>query len=137
MSRTVFLLILLIGIGTACFAQVQTPLSQIERSQELIDKEQILRKKIDAPEKFYIEEIILEGAGLLSQKEIKDLVLPYEKKWLTKDDISQIMNAFKDLYRRKGLAEQLSDISCQVKDKRLIIEVKEQIKGEGDGKEKI
>lgn len=127
--KIIFIFILLFTFNYS-FAQVQTPLSQIERSQELIDKEEALREKIEAPEKIYIKEIAVEGASLLSEKEAKDLILPYEKKWLTKDDISQIMSALKDLYRSKGLTEQLSDISYQVKDKRLIIEVKEQIKGE-------
>lgn len=129
MIKTILFLVFLTGISAVSFAQVQTPLSQIERSQELIDKEEALRKRIYAPEKIYIEEISVEGAGLLSQKEIKDLVLPYEKKWLTKDDISQIINELNELYRNKGLTGQLSDISYQIKDKRLIIEVKEQIKG--------
>jgi len=122
-------LFLMLGTGFLCFAQVQTPLSQIERSEELIRKEEALREKIEAPEKMYIEEITFEGAGLLSEKEIKDLALPYEKKWLTKDDISQIIIGLNELYRNKGLTGQLSDISYKIKDKRLIIEVKEQIKG--------
>jgi len=126
MARIFFLLIFVMGISSACLAQVQTPLSQIERSEELIRKEEALREKIEVPGRIFIEEITFEGASLLSKKEIKDLALPYEKKWLTEDDISRIMIALKDLYRSKGLTEQLSDVSCQVKDKRLVIEVKEQ-----------
>ena len=129
MARIAFILIFVMNMSGVCFAQVQTPLSQIERSQELIDKEEALRNKIEAPEKIYIEEITFKGASLLSEKEIKDLAMPYEKKWLTKDDISQIINGLNELYRNKGLTGQLSDITYQIKDKRLIIEVKEQIKG--------
>lgn len=130
--KIIFIFILFFSFNYS-FAQVQTPLSQIERSEELIRKEEALREKIEAPGKIYIEEISVEGAGLLSEKEIKDLALPYEKKWLTKDDISRIINGLNELYRNKGLTGQLSDISYQVKDKRLIIEVIEQIKGEGNG----
>jgi len=126
--KIIFIFMLLFTFNCS-FAQVQTPLSQIERSEDLIRKEEALREKIEAPEKIYIEEISVEGAGLLAEKEIKDLALLYEKKWLTKDDISQIINGLNELCRNKGLTGQLSDISYRVKDKRLIIKVKEQIKG--------
>jgi len=125
MKSKIIFIFMLFFIFNYSFAQVQTPLSQIERSQELIDKEEGLRNKIEAPEKIYIEEITFEGASLLAEKEIKNLALPYEKKWLTKDDISQIINGLNELYRNKGLTGQLSDVSYQIKDKRLIIEVKE------------
>jgi hypothetical protein len=89
--KTGLILVLLfsgVGISALCFAQVQTPLGQIERSEELIRKEEDLREKIAAPEKIYIEEIVLKGSSLLSPEEIKNLTSPYEKKWLTDGDLT-------------------------------------------------
>lgn len=123
--KIALLLFFVLGTGVLCFAQVTPPLSQIERSQELIDREEDLRKKIEEPRKQYFEEIVLEGSTKLTEDEVNEIISPYQKKWLDKEDIQQIIELIKEAYRSKGCADGLLEISYQIKEKRLIIEIKE------------
>lgn len=118
-------LLFLNGSGSFCFAQLQPPTGQIERSNELIEKEEALRKKLETPEKVYIEDILLEGAVALTKDQIKEITLPYQKRWLTKADIQQLIELVKEAYRQKGYAEKSTKISYKVKKKNLVIRVKE------------
>jgi hemolysin activation/secretion protein len=97
----VFLLFLL---GTVLFSlclvvvsSAQTsPAGQIQRSQEFLEKEEALQEKLR--EKVFIREIQVEGATLIPAGRIKDVVAPFQNRWLRKKDIGQIEELIRQLY---------------------------------------
>jgi hemolysin activation/secretion protein len=119
-----FFLFLRIGIENLCFAQAPT-VSQIERTQEILDKEKVLREKLLEEEKIFINKILVEGISLLTEDQIKDIILPFQRKWLTKKDIQHLLELIKEAYKLKGYTGQPTKISYQIKKKQLIIRVEE------------
>lgn len=125
----IFVFFFIFGILNFCFAQA-TP-SQIERMEEVLREQEALRKKIEEPEKIYIKKIIIEGVTLLSESEIKDIIAPFQKRWLTKEDIREILELIKQVYKEKGYSEELIKISYRViKNRQLKIKVEELMKRE-------
>jgi len=107
------------------FSFAQTSASQIERTQEIVEKEEALRNKIEKEEKVFIKNIIVQGATLLSEEEIKKITSPFQKHWLSKDDIQGIVNSLKAAYQQKGYNNQLARITYQVKKSLLKIRIEE------------
>ena len=70
MGLTLILLFLFLSFETTCFAE-QPSASQIERTQEIIQEEKILRDKLKTGEKVFIKKIIVKGITLLDDDEIK------------------------------------------------------------------
>jgi len=118
MIKKIFLLVFLTGISAVSFAQVQTSLSQVERSQELINENESLRKRVEGPEKNFIKEIILIGINL-SEKRFKELISPYEKRWLSKYDIRLIVDSLENALKKDS--GQAPEISYEVKGQQLIL----------------
>ncbi|MCK9603872.1 MAG: hypothetical protein M0R66_05905 [Candidatus Omnitrophica bacterium] len=107
------------NMGIICFAQTSAaPLGQVERSEELLNKDEALRKKIEEPEKVFIEEIILTGFTL-SDDQIKEMISPYQKRWLTKNNIQDIIDLLREACQQKS--GQAPEISFEVKGRQLII----------------
>lgn len=123
MKKTVIFMLLFV-FGFFNFSFAQTNASQMQRAQELLEKEEILREQLAKPEKFYIKKIIVQGSRVLLEEEIEFIVSPFQKHWLTKQDIQQLLNTIKQAYKQKG-AGQPADISYQIKKKELIIAIKE------------
>src|SRR4030042_2190675 len=103
------------------FAQVST--IQVIRSEEVLEKERVLRQKIDEEEKVLIKKITVEGVTLLTEDDIKNIISPFQKEWLTKTKIQQILESIKETYAQNGYKAQLNGISYEVKRKELIIKV--------------
>ena len=118
-----FLLFLWFGTEIACFAQVST--GQILKSEEILQKEEALRKKLKEQEKVYIKKIIVEGTSLLTDEEIKAVISPFQKHWLTKEDIQQILSLLRQVYAQKGYIGESVRVSYQVERKQLKIKVEE------------
>lgn len=108
-----------------CFAEAPTA-SQIERTQQLIEQEESLRSAIQKEKKVFIQEISVSGSSLLSAVQIKAIVEPFEKNWLTPLDIQQIIDALEEIYQEKGCL--LPEISYEIEGSKLLIKVAEQIK---------
>jgi len=104
-----------------CLAQVSP--SQIQRSQEILEKEQALRKRIEEEDRFFVETITLEGATLISNEEIKEFTLPYHNRWLTKEDIEEIIQLVKQSYEQKGHAQDTLKIDYRIDKENLIINI--------------
>lgn len=98
------------------FASYGEPISGsgILRSQELIREDKSLRDKA-AGYKVFIKKIVLTGAVLFSQEKIKEITLPFERKWLTKYDIQAIEGLIKREYNKKGIPEEKIKLSSEVK----------------------
>jgi len=103
----------------------QTSVSQMQRAQDMLEKERALSQKLEEPQKIYIKKIMVEGALLLSADEVKRIVSAFEKRWLTKLDIERILEALKQSYKDKGYTGEPLKISYQIKQKSLIIRVEE------------
>ena len=97
----------------------------MQRAQEILEEEEALRNKLQQQEKFFIKNVIVEGATLLSEDEIKAAVLPFQKHWLTKDQIKQILTLIIQAYTQKGYPQGPAKISYQIQGKELKIKVKE------------
>ena len=106
-----------------CFSQTST--SEIQRAQEMLEKEEALRKKLEVPEKAFVKKIVIEGVTLLSDEEITEITSPFIKRWLTEEDFQQIEELIIQAYEEKGFIEQPAEISHQIKKKSLIIKVVE------------
>ena len=112
----------LILIYSVCFAQIPSA-SQIERNQEIIEKEKVLMDKLGRKEKKFIKKIIVQGVISFSQDQIKEIILPFQKKWLSEEDIQQIIDSLKQIYRQQG--KPLLKITYQIKSRTLLVKVEE------------
>jgi hemolysin activation/secretion protein len=135
--------------GILVFAQKVGEIEKIERE---IEKERLLREKIEkekeepvieepvpevvppAPaEKIFIKKINVKGATLLSQKEIEEIILPFENKELTLRQMQKVVNLITDAYRRQGYVTSRAYLPPQkIKESILEIRVIEGITGEID-----
>ena len=123
-----FLVLILICLFLAfacwmiCPAQVSS-MSQIQRSQEILQKQEELTKKLEQQEKVFIKKIKVVGAAFLSEDRIKEIILPFQKKWLEKEDIRQILDLIKQAYIEKAKKEPA--ITYQIKKQELEVQVNE------------
>jgi len=124
MRLSLILFFLFLPLETICFAE-QPSASQIERTQEIIQEEEILRDKLKTGEKVFIKKIIVKGVTLLDEDEIKKIILPFQKHWLNKEEIQQILDAIGQAYKQKGYTQALLKISFQIKKNCLKIDVEE------------
>ena len=123
MKKIVILsLVLILTSANLCLA---TTASQILRMQEMLEKEKALREKIEE-EKFYIKEIIVNGSSLLNQKQIANMMMPYKKRMLTKEDIEKILKLIESVYEQLGAEDKISEINYRIEGLQLIIDIKEQ-----------
>lgn len=119
--KRIFSLMVVILFFNFVYAQ---PLPQILKTEEEIEKEKTLRRRLEEPEKFYIKKIIFEGADSLTLKDLEQIKSFFEKRWLTKEDIDKIIANLKEIYLAKNLALP-SQIQYKIKKRQLIISIKE------------
>ena len=126
MKKILVIVLAILFLKTAArdFCLAQTSASEMQRTQEILEKEKTLREQLAKPEKFYVKKIIVQGSKLLLEEEIEYLISPFQKHWLTKQNIQQLLNIIKEAYKQKG-AGQPADISYQIKNKCLKIIVEE------------
>lgn len=123
MKEALISLFLILGFFYLSIAQTP-PTGQIERSQEILQKEGIFKDKIEKQEKIYIKRIIVKGATLLDQEQIREIILPFQRHWLTKDDIRHLVDSLKQSYQQQS--REVPVISYVVEGGKLIIEVKQE-----------
>jgi len=111
--RAVLIIISLLSIQFAAYGEPISG-SEILRSQELIQEDQTLRDKA-REDKVFIKKIVLTGAVLLSPDKLKEITLPFERKWLTKYDIQEIEDLIKQEYNQQGIPEDKIKLSSKVK----------------------
>lgn len=122
--KKIFIFLFLI-LSFSCLGFAQTTPAQLQRSQEILEKERALKDKLEKGEKVYIKKIIVKGATLLNQEQIKEIILPFQKHWLTKNDIQQILALIERAYINNGYATKLKGISYQIKKRILEIQIEE------------
>ncbi|MCX5701492.1 MAG: hypothetical protein NTW64_00720 [Candidatus Omnitrophica bacterium] len=119
-----FSLFLLLDSKLTCFAQTPS-ISQIQRSQEVIEKEQALRDRLKQEEKIFINKIVVKGVSSLSEEQVQEIMQPFQKRWLTKKIIAEILELIKKAYEEKGYTLEPVKIAYQIQKKKLIIEIEE------------
>jgi len=67
----------------------------------------------------------VEGVSLLSKEQIEEIILPFQKHWLSKDEIQQIIDLIIHAYKQEGYEESPVKISYEIEEKRLKIQVEE------------
>jgi hemolysin activation/secretion protein len=132
-AKKLIIILFFIFLGTSieinlfafAFAESVSP-SQIQREQEILEKEKALREKIEKKEeKIFIKKILIKGIRLLTEDQIKEIILPFQEKWLTKKDIQQLIDLIIQAYHQKGYNESDLKISYEIKKKCLKIQVEE------------
>jgi len=117
----IFVLIASLTVLTSNLIFAQT-VGELEKLEREIEKEKLLRERIEKEEKepwiedkrvseeaplegvetVFIKEIKITGTTLLSQKEIQDIILPFENKELTFKEMQKVADLITDAYRQKG-----------------------------------
>ena len=118
---TCIFLFCLTFLGSA-FAQAPS-MSEIQRQQEILQKEQELTTKIKEGEKVFVKKINVKGVTLLTEERIKEIIAPFQKKWLENKEIQQILELIKQAYIQE--TKQTPVITCQIKKQQLEIQVDE------------
>ena len=126
MGLALIFFFLLLPFEAVCFAEPPSA-SQIGRGQEILQKEEILRNKLEKEEKVFIKKIIVTGITLLDEDKIKEAISPFQAHWLTNKDIQQILELLKEAYRQQGYPGLHASISYQIKRKNLLIKVEEKL----------
>ncbi len=125
--RKFLFLVLVINFAPFNFCFAETNAGELLRSQELIQEEQDLRSQVEKPQKIYIKKISVSGVAFLNKEELKQIVLIFQKRWLSKQEIIDIIDSLKAAYKKKGLAKKKKKISYQIKGSTLEIQVEETI----------
>lgn len=103
--------------------------STIERSQEILQEDKVLRQKIEQEEKFFVKKIICKGCLRLSEEEIKEIIATSQAQWMTKENIQQIIDSLKSAYEKKGIKADQVKVAYELKkDSTLEITVNEPTK---------
>jgi outer membrane protein assembly factor BamA len=97
--------------------------SQVQKSLEDLEKSARLEKRIESGEKSYIKDIVVEGVTLLGSDEVNFLIKPYLNRWLTRNDIQQLIDSIKDQYQKNS--QKPPQVSFRREGRKLIIQVEE------------
>jgi hemolysin activation/secretion protein len=97
--------------------------SQVQKSLEDLEKYERLEKRIERGEKSYIKDIVVEGVTFLSNDKVNFLIKPYLKRWLTRNDIQQLIDSIKDQYQKNS--QKPPQVSSRIEGRKLIIKVEE------------
>lgn len=123
--KKVYILVLFFNLFFLNYCFPQTSASQLQRAQEMLEKDEALRKRLREPQKTFIKDILVEGVTLLGEGEIEEIVSAFKKHWLNQKDILQVKTLLIEGYKEKGYEEQPVQILHRIKNKILIIQVKE------------
>ena len=119
----VFVLLL---IFTSCNAGWSQPtMGEINKTQQDIEMEKALRTEVEKGKKVYIKKIVVKGATLITEDQLKEIVLPFKNHWLGESDINLILESIINAYKQKGYEGQPSKISFRIKKSLLEINVEE------------
>jgi hemolysin activation/secretion protein len=106
------------------FAEIPSP-AQIERQQEMIEKERALRQRIEEDGQVFVRQIVVTGVTLLDEEEVKKIIQPYEGRRLSKKNIQAILDDFALAYKEKGCLDRLARTSYHLRQGYLEITIKE------------
>lgn len=99
--------------------------AQIQRSEEITDQETSLRNKLNRESKVYIKQIMIKGASLISADKMSQIILSFQKHWLSSNDIQLIIDLIKQAYQQSGFKDKPVKIEHRLKNHSLNIYVQE------------
>lgn len=111
-----------------CHAQAITG-AEIERTQMILQKEEVFKQIINKPEKLHVKDVVVDGVTLLNEDQLASLISPFKHRWLYENDIQGILDSIKILYQKSGFADQPEKISFKLEKcilKILVVEVSAQ-----------
>lgn len=125
MKKSAFtILFFIFGSFNLCFSQTPST-GQIEKTQQDLEKERVLRTQVEKGKKAFIKKIIVKGVALITEDRIKEIILPFKNHWLTESDINLILNSITSAYKENGYQNQPAKISFQIKKGCLEINIEE------------
>ena len=104
-----------------CFAA--PTVGELQRSIELTDENQAYLKKFEQSNRVYIEVIAVRSNVPTDIYKVRKIVASYEKSWLTKKDLVQLIEDVRKFYSKQGYSDEQIDISKQIIEDRLEIVV--------------
>jgi len=100
-------------------------MGQIEKTQQDLEMERALRTEVEMGKKVFVKKIIIRGATLITEDQLKQIILPFEKHWLNGNDIKIIIDAIAADYKQNGYEGQPFKVSSDVKNGVLEINIEE------------
>jgi len=97
--------------------------SQVQRSIELIDQEEAFRSRFEQGEKLFIKEIEVKANVYIDKKSIKEIVLPYENRWISKDDLNRLIEGLRQFCAGLGYPIEQIDIFTEIISEKLEITI--------------
>jgi len=125
--RTEFFLcagFLLVGLSPAAGQMGNAP-AQIQRSQEILDKERGFQGRFLDKDERFVREVQVKGATQVSAERIDSLVMPFKEKWVDKKEFEQLAEDIRLLYIEEGLVSPDIEVSYEAAGEVLRILVKE------------
>lgn len=121
--KTIFIFILFFTFNCS-FARDITPV-QIERSQEILQQEEALRRKIEQPQKVFIKEIILPQGCLIPKDELEQINRRFAGQWLSSKEIQELLDILAKAYQKAYRGSKPPRAACIIEEGKLIINFKE------------
>jgi hemolysin activation/secretion protein len=125
MKKILFMILFfLMGVASLCFSQASS-MGKIQKSQTDIEMEKSLRVEAEKAKKVLIKKIVVKGATLITEDQVKAIILPLKNHWLSKADINYILDSIVCAYKQNGRQIQPARISYKIKKNYLEINVQE------------
>lgn len=111
------------GLLAPNVAVAESP-EQIQRAQEILQEDKMLREKTEEGAKSWIERITVKGASHLDEEQITQAILPYQKRWLTRNDIGMLLGALEKLCVSAGHEKSSFSLQPEIKGSTLEVSIK-------------
>jgi len=125
MKKSAFTILFFMLVSfSPCFPQSPSA-GKIEKMQQDLEMEKALRTELEKGKKVFIKKVILKGATLITEEQLKEIILPFKDRWLSGSGINLILDSITSAYKQKGYEGQPEKITFQVKDGNLEISIEE------------
>lgn len=124
MKKTAFVVLFFI-FGSFSFSFSQPSMGEIDKMQQDIEKDKLLRVEVEKAKKVFIKEIVVKGATLITEDQIKEIILPFKNHLLSGADIDLMLNSISSAYAQKGYQNQPVKITFKINKSKLEISVEE------------
>ena len=122
--RIIVVVFVLFGFNHPGFSEIPSA-SQIEREQEVLEREKGAENKLKKGQKVFIKEVTVRGANSLGKEQINALVSEYQGHWFSPGEIEDVRERIKGDYEKKGFENQPAKISFRIEKGHLWIDVEE------------
>jgi hemolysin activation/secretion protein len=125
MKKAAFITLIFIAVfSNTCFSETPS-MGQIQKSQQDLELDKSLRLEAEKGQKVLIKKIIVKGATLITEDQIKQVILPFKNHWLTQSDIELILSSVANIYKQNGCQGEPARISYEVKEGNLEVNIEE------------